>query len=175
MKYPDWLPYRRYILKSFLLILETALAATIGEFFGSLMIIPLVFGGGPGISELLTVFGSLFSVILMPVYIFAQCDRLIWHRPKRWGNLGWLPHKRSWGEGIFAYFTFIFAVGIPVVIMEAVSDISQGLTDRQAITLAIAFFTIASYLYHLGGFVWRWKQSRAKPKPKPARRPSNDR
>ncbi|MEA5418539.1 hypothetical protein VB712_04820 [Spirulina sp. CCNP1310] len=161
MKYP-WLPRPRYIIKSLLLIPEAALAATIGEFFGSLMIIPLVFGGGPGISELLAVFGSLFSVVLVPIYVFAQGDRLIWHRPKRWGNLGWLPHKRSWGEGIFAYFTLMIAVGIPIVSMEIVGDTSQEFTGGQAIIFAIAFFAIASYLYHLGGFVWRWKQSRRK-------------
>jgi len=167
--YPNWLPYPRYIIKSFLLILEAGVAMAIGQVAMVLMAIPLVFGGGLGIVEAIAALWFLLWVFIAPIWIFAQCDRLLWHKPKHWDRLGWLPHNRSIGEGIFAYFALLVGFGIPGLIVAIVSGdryVSPRLTDEQLTPLAIVVITIMSYLYHLGGFIFRWQQATFKPKPK---------
>lgn len=173
MRYPPWLPYPRYILKSFLLILEAGLAIAIGQVAIGLIALPLVLGGGLGIVEAIALLWVLLWVLIAPIYIFALVDRLIWHRPKAGEKLGWIPSNRNCGEGIFAYCALIVGFGIPGIIAAiATGDLSPKLTDEQTTALAIVAITIMSYLYQWGGTLWRWQQTtfKPKPKPKPARR-----
>ncbi|TVQ57386.1 MAG: hypothetical protein EA366_08630 [Spirulina sp. DLM2.Bin59] len=172
MKYPDWLPYPRYWLKTLLIFVQVNLAFLAGSFAFTVTSLPAFLTSAA--DDTGEVFGRwlFFWVIAVPIYVFAQCDRVTWHRPKNWEGLAWLPAWRSWFEGIFAYLTIAISIATPsVMIALGSSNLRyryEPTEDEIAAVMAIAFI-LSAYIYHVRGLIWRWwlsETARLRPTPK---------
>lgn len=153
MKYPAWFPFPVCWLRSFLILLEAQLAALVVMVAFLITSLPAALTSMA--YESVFVFWMIFWGVVPPVYLFAQCDRLIWHRPQSPRSaLAWLPSWKSWLEGMFAYGGLAIAALVPALIYSLSQDYRyygyyrRPTPEDLAWMGAIAFILLA-YIYHL--------------------------
>lgn len=118
MRWPFWFPYPSSWLRA--LVLHVALvpiAAILGKITFFLTMLPvgslgaiLSNGSGPddGTDTLIMLWVTLF-VGIVPIYFFAQADRLLWNRDTT-EKMSVIPHWRNVLEGAFVWTLFFWGM-----------------------------------------------------------------
>lgn len=121
MKYPVWFPFPICWLRSLLVMIELKFAVLFGML--SFLITSLPAALTSMAHDSLFVFWMFVWAVVAPIYLFAQCDRFIWHRPKPPRNFfSWLPGWKSWIEGVFAYGGVLLAAAPPILLYSLAQD-----------------------------------------------------
>lgn len=153
MRYPVWFPFPVCWLRALLVMVEAQLVALVVMVAFIVTSLPAALTSMA--SDDVFLFWLVVWGVVSPVYWFAQCDRLIWHRPKSpRSGLAWLPGWKSWLEGVFAYGGLAIAALVPVVIYALGQNYSyygyyRRPTPEDLTWMGAIAFILLSYIYHL--------------------------